>query len=126
MSIEEAYNDWSSIYDQNQNKTRDLDKAVTEDILSKYQFETVLEMGCGTGKNTDWLVSQANQVFSFDFSAGMLVIAKDKVQSENVQFQKADLTKEWDAQNEFTDLVTFNLVLEHVEDLGFVFSLTSF
>jgi malonyl-CoA O-methyltransferase len=56
----------------------------------------------------------------------MLVIAKDKVQSENVQFQKADLTKEWDAQNEFTDLVTFNLVLEHVEDLGFVFSLTSF
>jgi malonyl-CoA O-methyltransferase len=99
---------------------------VTEEVLSKYQFETVLEMGCGTGKNTDWLVSQANQVFSFDFSAGMLVIAKDKVQSENVQFQKADLTKEWDAQNEFTDLVTFNLVLEHVEDLGFVFSLTSF
>lgn len=91
-------------------------------FLSKYQFETVLEMGCGTGKNTVWLVSQANQVFSFDFSAGMLVIAKDKVQSENVQCQKADLTKEWDVQNEFADLVTFNLVLEHVEDLGFVFS----
>jgi ubiquinone/menaquinone biosynthesis C-methylase UbiE len=52
----------------------------------------------------------------------MLTIAKDKVQSENVQFQNADLTKEWSVQNEIADLVTFNLVLEHVEDLGFVFS----
>ena len=57
MDIEKAYNIWSSNYDTNKNKTRDLDKKVTEETLSKYTFKSVLELGCGTGKNTKCIVS---------------------------------------------------------------------
>ena len=53
MSIENAYNIWANQYDTNENRTRDLDKKSTIETLSKYEFENVLELGCGTGKNTN-------------------------------------------------------------------------
>ena len=62
MSIEKAYNLWAEQYDSNQNKTRDLDGISTINILSKYKFETVLELGCGTGKNTLWLLEKAKKL----------------------------------------------------------------
>ena len=55
MSVEKAYNIWAHQYDINKNRTRDLDKKSTIETLSKFEFETVLELGCGTGKNTSWL-----------------------------------------------------------------------
>lgn len=52
MSIEKAYNSWAEQYDTNKNKTRDLDIKSTIATLDKYDFKKVLELGCGTGKNT--------------------------------------------------------------------------
>ena len=57
MSIEKAYNIWANQYDTNENRTRDLDKISTSQTLSRYEFENVLELGCGTGKNTNWLLN---------------------------------------------------------------------
>ena len=121
MSIEKAYNQWSSQYDSNENKTRDLDKKVTAEELSKIHFQSVLELGCGTGKNTEWLLNNASRVFSVDFSEEMLKIARQKITSENVSFQKADITKPWNWTKEDFDLITCNLILEHIEDLNFIF-----
>jgi ubiquinone/menaquinone biosynthesis C-methylase UbiE len=59
MSIEKAYDFWANQYDTNQNRTRDLDKISTIETLSKYDFKSVLELGCGTGKNTKWLLLKA-------------------------------------------------------------------
>jgi len=121
MRIEKAYNQWSSQYDSNENKTRDLDKKVTVEELSKIHFQSVLELGCGTGKNTEWLLKNASRVFSVDFSEEMLKIARQKITAENVSFQKADITKPWNWTNEGFDLITCNLILEHIEDLNFIF-----
>ena len=68
MSIEKAYNSWADQYDTNQNKTRDLDKTASIETLSKLNFEKVIELGCGTGKNTEWLVNKADQIIGLDFS----------------------------------------------------------
>jgi len=121
MSIEKAYNQWSSQYDTNKNRTRDLDKKVTTEVLSNVPFQNVLELGCGTGKNTEWFLTRSNSVFSVDFSEEMLKIARQKITAENVSFQKADITKPWDWTDEIFDLITCNLILEHIEDLNFVF-----
>ena len=78
MSIEKAYNAWAEQYDTNENKTRDLDIKATVESLSKYKFKHVLELGCGTGKNTSWLLTKAERVIGLDFSQEMLNIAREK------------------------------------------------
>lgn len=122
MDIKSAYNLWSSQYDTNHNKTRDLDKLVTEKMLSDLRFSEVLEIGCGTGKNTAFILEKANKVTGIDFSEEMLKIAQQKFQRKNVDFIEADITRTWPVKDSSVDLITFNLVLEHIEDLDLVFS----
>jgi len=122
MSIEKAYNSWAEQYDTNENKTRDLDIKSTIETLSKYEFKNVLELGCGTGKNTDWLLTKAERIIGLDFSQEMLDIAEEKITDNNVEFKKSDLTKDWEIENQFADLVTSSLTLEHIDDLNHIFN----
>lgn len=117
MDVEQAYNIWASQYDTNQNKTRDLEALALRETLSGLQFKNCLEIGCGTGKNTAWLPGIAEHVTAIDFSEEMLLKAKAKIRSERVNFQRADITREWLFANKKYDLVTFSLVLEHIENL---------
>lgn len=122
MSIQNAYNEWSEIYDSNENLTRDLDQKVTWDTLSGQHFDSILELGCGTGKNTIFLAQIGTRVHALDFSQGMIEKAKEKVQAENVRFEMADLMKHWHCEDGAYDLITCNLVLEHIADLPHIFS----
>jgi ubiquinone/menaquinone biosynthesis C-methylase UbiE len=122
MSVQESYNHWSATYDTDENLTRDLDQAVTRETLADSQWKSILEVGCGTGKNTALLAQIGDRVGALDFSEGMLKKAKDKQGSDNVIFLLADITKQWPCADESVDLVVCNLVLEHIEDLSFVFS----
>ncbi|WP_459212048.1 class I SAM-dependent DNA methyltransferase [Aquimarina rhabdastrellae] len=121
MSIDKAYNSWAGQYDTNENKTRDLDKTSTIETLSKYNFKNVLELGCGTGKNTEWLIPKAKRIIGLDFSVEMLEIAKKKILNPKVKFIKADLTKDWEIKNQYVDLITSSLTLEHIDDLNHIF-----
>jgi ubiquinone/menaquinone biosynthesis C-methylase UbiE len=121
MNTEQAYNNWASQYDTNVNKTRDLEGIVLRNTLSAIHFETCLEIGCGTGKNTAWFIEKATQVTSVDFSEEMLAKAKTKVTSNKVQFVQADITTDWTFKNQLYDLVSFSLILEHIENLDPVF-----
>jgi len=122
MSIEKSYNSWAEQYDTNENKTRDLDRKATIETLSKYEFENVLELGCGTGKNTEWLITKAKYIIGLDFSQEMLNKARNKITSDKIRFQQADLKKPWNIENKFADLITCSLTLEHIKDLDFIFN----
>jgi predicted TPR repeat methyltransferase len=122
MSIEKAYNIWASQYDSNLNLTRDLDKKCTIKTLKNLDFKNVLELGCGTGKNTEWLLNKAERIIGLDFSQEMLHKAKAKIFDKRVLFKKADLTKDWEIENNFVDLITASLTLEHIENLDHIFS----
>lgn len=121
MSIANAYNSWAEQYDHNRNRTRDLDARATQETLAKYRFQTVLELGCGTGKNTQWLLRRAERIIGLDFSVGMLEKAREKIKAPNVEFRQADLNQEWEIKDQFADLVTSSLTLEHIEDLAHIF-----
>jgi ubiquinone/menaquinone biosynthesis C-methylase UbiE len=123
MSIQEAYNRWSITYDTDINLTRDLDSLVTKKTLSNLRFRSVLELGCGTGKNT-LLLSQISQtVYAMDFSASMIEKAKKKLESaDNVTFLESNITEPWACRDRSMDLVVCNLVLEHIESFSLIFS----
>ena len=125
MNTEEAYNNWASQYDTNINKTRDVEATALQTALSGIPFESCLEIGCGTGKNTVWFIEKAKQVTSVDLSAEMLAKAKEKITTDKVQFVQADITGNWAFRSRLYDLVSFSLVLEHIENLEHIFNETS-
>ncbi|MDE0552935.1 MAG: class I SAM-dependent methyltransferase [Candidatus Poribacteria bacterium] len=121
-NIQEAYDNWSATYDPDENRTRDLDQIVTEKTLANSRYKSILEIGCGTGKNTCLLSKIGKNVHAIDFSEGMISLAREKLRSSNVTFSIADITHPWHYDNASIDLVVCNLVLEHIENLQFIFS----
>jgi ubiquinone/menaquinone biosynthesis C-methylase UbiE len=121
MNIKNAYNTWAHQYDTNENKTRDLEAQALRHTLDKATFESCLEIGCGTGKNTEWLSTKAAKVTAIDLSDEMLAKAKQKIVSGKVQFIQADITHPWTFRTSLFDLVTFSLVLEHIKELEQIF-----
>ena len=125
MNTQSAYDLWSAQYDTNENKTRDLEGKALREVVSSYSFNKVLEIGCGTGKNTQYLLEKADQITAVDLSEEMLQKAKAKISSEKVQFIQSDITRSWDFPQNAFDLITFSLVLEHIEHLDPVFRAVS-
>jgi len=119
--IKEGYNRWAGQYDTSLNKTRDLEAKSLQQLLDNMHFNRALEIGCGTGKNTQVLQYICDKVLAVDFSEEMLAIARKKVPASNVSFIQADITEEWDFAKETFDLITFSLVLEHIKNLTPIF-----
>jgi ubiquinone/menaquinone biosynthesis C-methylase UbiE len=122
MDIQNAYDEWAETYDNDENLTRDLDQTVTRILLADLRADSILELGCGTGKNTAFYAQIGSQVQALDFSPGMIEKAREKVQAGNVRFGMADITRHWPCEDGEFDLIACNLVLEHVQDLAYIFS----
>jgi ubiquinone/menaquinone biosynthesis C-methylase UbiE len=120
MENKEAYNRWSVTYDVGANKTRDAEALALRDLLSKVNFSNVIELGCGTGKNTAWLAERADHVIAVDFSEEMVNEAKKKIKL-NTEFVSADVRRPWPFSNIEADLITSSLILEHIENIDFIF-----
>ncbi len=122
MDTKQAYNRWALQYDTNNNKTRDLEAEALRSTLGNLAFDIVLEIGCGTGKNTEWIMTKAKGITAVDLSEKMLARAKEKIISDKVHFIQADITLMWTFTNKIYDLISFSLVLEHIQNLDFVFN----
>lgn len=122
MDNQQAYNEWSPTYDMVINKTRDLEAVALSRVLAGKTFDHILEIGCGTGKNTSWLLGRAGQLTGVDFSAEMLEKAKDKNTGKNIRFMQADIRQVWEYEQNIFDLIACSPVLEHIENIDFVFA----
>ena len=120
-NVQASYDRWSSTYDTQDNPTRDLDAIVLPSLIPNLADKTVVEIGCGTGKNTLWLAPQCKQLIGLDFSSGMLALAQQKVDAANVQLIRANIVYPLPLINTIADVVLFNLILEHIEDLASLF-----
>ncbi len=121
MDTKQAYDLWAAQYDTNKNKTRDLEGVVLRSFLTGIPFNNCLEIGCGTGKNTLWLLDKAASITAVDLSPEMLSRAREKISAPHVQFIQADITESWSFGHACYDLVSFSLVLEHILNLDHVF-----
>jgi ubiquinone/menaquinone biosynthesis C-methylase UbiE len=122
METRQAYAQWASSYDSDRNLTRDLDEVITRTFLGGLNFKSILEIGCGTGKNTSLFARIGEQVRALDFSEEMIAQARRKSSAANVEFTLADITQRWPVDGASIDLISCNLVLEHIADLNHVFA----
>lgn len=120
-TVARAYDQWSATYDEDKNITRDLDATVLRRAPLSLDGRDVLELGCGTGKNTSYLASKANKVLALDFSEGMIARAHERLTTSNVRFIRHDVRDTWPVESASVDAVVGNLILEHVHDLAPVF-----
>jgi ubiquinone/menaquinone biosynthesis C-methylase UbiE len=122
LNVKQAYKIWSENYDTKDNQTRDLEAIAIRTILKDISFNNCLEIGCGTGKNTVWLKTKAVHIKAVDLSDEMLAIARMKIDDEKVVFQQADILQPWLFVDRKYDLISFSLVLEHIEKLETIFN----
>lgn len=116
-AVSRAYDAWSARYDADANATRDLDALVVRQARLPIAGRDVVELGAGTGKNSEWLAAGARSLVGLDFSPGMLALARERVQGPHVRFIEHDIRAPWPLDDGAADLVVGNLVLEHVEEL---------
>lgn len=122
MDVREAYDRWAATYDADRNLTRDLDETATRATLAGMPCTSIIELGCGTGKNTAFLAQMGAPVHALDFSEAMLAQARAKLAGAPVTFTRADFTHPWPCADRSADLIVCNLALEHIADLDFVFA----
>jgi len=104
---------WAATYDEVAHSKRDFDADISRQVMEDRIGGRVLELGCGTGKNTRWLAKRAQQLVACDFSLAMLARAKERM--PGVEFHLCDMRGEWPVDE--VDVVVVDLVLEHVEHL---------
>ena len=119
--VSAAYNRWAASYDADKNTTRDLDALVMRRVPVQIQDVDVLELGSGTGKNTEYLAAHARNVIAIDVSEGMIARAHQRIPTSNVKFIRHDVRDPWPVAPASVDVVVANLILEHVHDLAPVF-----
>jgi malonyl-CoA O-methyltransferase len=120
--IAAAYDEWADTYESVPNRTREMAARVLREHGPEAAGRDVLEAGCGTGYNTEWLAGRARSVVAMDFSAGMLAKAEARVGAGSVRFVRHDVREPWPAADASVDLVVVMLVLEHVERVEPVFA----
>ena len=122
LDTQAGYSRWAEVYDSVDNPTRDLDALVLRRVLDAIPAQDVVELGCGTGKNTVWLAERFATVTALDLTEAMLAKARERVPAGNVRFLRHDLREPLPVEDDSADLATLDLVLEHIEKIGPVLS----
>jgi len=87
---------------------KNLHKEIYE-IIKNNQYESHLDIGCGTGALIKRLKGNVKKSFGTD-------INKKEFKLKGVDFEKADLNKKFPFKNEKFDLITAVEIIEHVEN----------
>jgi malonyl-CoA O-methyltransferase len=117
-----GYDQWSSLYDVEDNPLIALESETFFEILGDVRGLRVLDLGCGTGRQTLRMAAAGAQVTGVDFSEGMLRQARAKPGAEAVRFVKHDLESRLPFEDAAFDRVVSCLVLEHIQRLDAFFA----
>lgn len=123
--IADAYDEWAETYDDVPNRTRDQAGKVLREAGLALSAHNLVEIGCGTGRNTEWLArpeAGSTDIVALDFSAEMLERARHRVPDGRVRFIQHDVQTRWPLATDSADVVIAMLVLEHVQHLEPVFA----
>ena len=97
-----------------------LERPATLSLLPDVAGRRVLDAGCGPGAYSDWLVERGAEVYAFDASPRMVVLASERL-GEAVDLRLHDLRDPLPWPDAFFDVVLSPLVLDYVEDWRPVF-----
>ena len=115
--VRDGYDRWASVYDHDANPLPALEGPHVREALGDVGGRDVLDLGCGTGRHTAWLVETGARVTAVDFSERMLERARAKVSAADVRFIVHDLHEPLPLGDASFDALVSGLVLEHLRDL---------
>lgn len=124
-AVAPAYDRWSPSYESVGNATRDLADRMLRGHALELTGRNLLERGCGTGLNSSYLAQHGRSLVAPDFTEGLLAQARARTRADHVRFGQRDIRGDWVLPPASVDLVVCMLVLEHIEQLGPVFSQTA-
>jgi len=93
------FNDFSNKYDQfafyQSHGTKYLSEIETDFLINELQIgnKKILDVGVGTGRNSEILLSEGGIVEGIDLSEGMMAKAKEKLKGKKINFTVADAGK---------------------------------
>ena len=119
LNVLKGYEKWSKTYDSDKNPLIAMESNKILGLLKPVKNKKILDIGCGTGRNSIKLAKKGANVTGIDFSKNMLEIAKKKAKMVNlkISFKIGRVTNLPFSNNSF-DKVTCNLTLSHVKNLN--------
>lgn len=87
-------------------------------FLEGYKLNTVVDAGCGNGYLCNKLSDKANKVIGLDYSEELLKAAYIRTENKkNISLLKADLSSTMPIDDESSDAIIANMVLQYVPSL---------
>ncbi|MCC7293628.1 MAG: methyltransferase domain-containing protein [Phycisphaerales bacterium] len=117
LSAREGYDRWAEVYDDENNPLIALEERHLPAVLGELRGLTVIDLGCGTGRQSARLARAGASVTAVDFSEGMLARARGRADAAGIRFLLHDVHSPVPAPNGAFDRVVSCLVLEHVDPL---------
>ncbi|KAJ7490853.1 S-adenosyl-L-methionine-dependent methyltransferase [Mycena latifolia] len=126
MPVVEAYDLWAKTYDSDGNVLQLLDSALVNELLPgllSQPIESIVDLGCGTGRNTEKLLRYQNiqRIFGLDATPGMLSQAKSRLDDPRLHLIQYDIIADSPPLKSFlpseVDGVLSTLVIEHLSSL---------
>ena len=114
--VRDGYDRWARVYDHDANPLPALEEPHVREALGDVDGRDVVDLGCGTGRHTEWLARAGARVTAVDFSQKMLERARRKVPAAGVRFVVHDLHDPLPLEDASFDVVVSGLVLEHLRD----------
>ncbi len=108
---------WEIVYQKEGDLYKDVGPEIKKyaKILKRKKYRKVLDLGCGTGRNTIYLAKQGFLVYALDISKTGVAITKKKAKSlglKNIKFKVADI-KHTSYPDNYFDAVLCIFTLSH-------------
>jgi malonyl-CoA O-methyltransferase len=121
LSTRDGYDRWAEVYDTDGNPLIALEEPEVDRLLGHVRDQSVLDLGCGTGRHALRLAAAGARVTALDFSEQMLAKARTKPHADKVNFICHDLASALPINDRF-DRVVCGLVVDHIADLAALFT----
>lgn len=103
-SMQDAYDAWAAQYDVKDPRVLNAEVSRKQDFIESN--DDMLELGCGTDLDTEWLAAQAGHIVATDVSDKMLAQARARIDPESVTLQHLDVTESWPFETNRFDTVS--------------------
>ena len=117
LPTDRGYDRWSDFYDREDNPLVALESELVFQHLGSLSGLSVVDLGCGTGRQTLKMAELGADVTGVDFSDGMLAQARRKSAGRQVRFIRHDLETPLPFEEATFDRVVSCLVLDHIRNL---------